>query len=216
MSDPELHVVADAEAAQRATAVLLAEVAEAAGSVAVPGGSTPRRAFEIAAELQVDWGDAELWFGDERVVPQTDPRSNQLLVKQSLLDRLVAQPLVHPVDTRLGAEGAAAAYDAELRGAILDLVLLGIGPDGHTASLFPHSPALQERERLVVAARPGLEPYVDRVTMTIPAISAASHVVFLIVGTEKAEAVRRAFAEPTAHSAGLLDVGQTWSLFRTR
>jgi 6-phosphogluconolactonase len=191
----ELVVVPDAGAAALAAAELLIEAADANGSLVLAGGSTPRRAYELAAAKHADWGDAEIWFGDDRCVPASDPRSNQLLVRESLLDRLLVPPLVHAIPTRLPAAEAAAAYDAELRGQLLDLVLLGLGPDGHTASLFPGAPALEERERLAVAAEPGLEPFVDRVTLTIPALEAASHVVFLAVGAEKAEAVRRAFAE---------------------
>jgi len=102
---------------------------------------------------------------------------------------------VHPVQTGLSPAEAAAAYDAELRGRPLDLILLGIGPDGHTASLFPNAPSLDERERLVVAADPGFEPFVERVTLTIPALESGSHVVFLVAGAEKADAARRAFGE---------------------
>ena len=127
--------------------------------------------------------------------PPTIPCSNQLLVREALLERLVVPPTVHPIATDLPAVEAAAAYDAALRGEPLDLVLLGLGPDGHTASLFPGSPALDERDRLAVAAAPGLEPFVERVTLTIPALEAGAHVVFLAVGAEKAAAVRRAFAD---------------------
>ena len=102
-------------------------------------------------------------------------------------------PRVHPVATELPAAEAAEAYDAALQGVALDLVLLGLGPDGHTASLFPNAPTLDVRDRLAVEAEPGLEPFVERVTMTIPALEAATHVVFLAVGDEKAEAARRAF-----------------------
>jgi 6-phosphogluconolactonase len=199
--DLELVVVADAAAAAAAVATLLVEVVDADGSLVLAGGSTPRRAYELAASRHVDWGGAEVWYGDERCVPPHDPRSNQLLVREALLDRLLVPPLVHPVETRLPAAEAAAAYDAELRDQPLDLVLLGLGPDGHTASLFPGAPALDERDRLAVAAEPGLEPLVERVTLTIPALASAAHVVFLAVGAEKADAARRAFAEPPSREA---------------
>jgi len=113
----------------------------------------------------------------------------------------------------LGPEAAAAAYEEELRGVVLELLLLGIGPDGHVASLFPHAPTLAERERLVVAARPQLEPMVDRVTMTLPALRSAREIVFLVTGEEKAEAVERAFArkpdEATPASLVRADDGRT-------
>lgn len=191
----ELVVVPDAGAAAAAAAALLVEVADADGSVVLAGGSTPRHAYELAAEAHSDWGGVEVWFGDDRCVPADDPRSNQLLVREALLERLVVAPLVHAVPTDLSADEAAAAYDAALKGQPLDLVLLGLGPDGHTASLFPGAPALDVRDRLAVAAAPGLEPFVERVTLTIPALESGMHVVFLAVGVGKADAVRRAFAE---------------------
>jgi 6-phosphogluconolactonase len=101
---------------------------------------------------------------------------------------------LHPVPTQLAPEDAAAAYAASLRGTTLDLALLGIGPDGHTASLFPHAPSLEARE-LAVATEAGLEPFVDRVTLTIPALAGARTVAFLVSGAEKADAARRAFGE---------------------
>ena len=103
---------------------------------------------------------------------------------------------MHRIRGELGAEEAASAYDAELREMQPSFVLLGLGPDGHTASLFPHAPTLQERDRLAVAAAPGLEPFVERVTLTLPALASAETVLFLAVGTDKADAVRRAFSEP--------------------
>ena len=181
--------------AAAAAAALLDEAAAAGGSIVLAGGSTPRHAYELAAAADGDWGGVDVWFGDDRCVPADDPLSNQLLVREALLERLVVPPTVHPIATELPGAEAAAAYDAALRGEPLDLVLLGLGPDGHTASLFPGAPALDERERLAVAAEPGLEPFVERVTLTIPALESGAHVVFLVVGQTKAEAVRRAFAE---------------------
>jgi 6-phosphogluconolactonase len=107
---------------------------------------------------------------------------------------------VHRVRGELEPAAAAAAYDAELRGERLNLILLGIGPDGHTASLFPHAPSLRERDRLAVDAEAGLEPFVPRVTLTLPAIASADLVVFLVTGAGKAEAVRHAFAEPPSET----------------
>lgn len=191
----DLVVTGDAAAAATAAAALLVDIAAAGGSIALAGGSTPRLAYELAAAARSDWRGVDVWFGDDRCVPPEDPRSNQLLVRQALLGRLSVAPRVHPIATENPAAEAAAAYDAELTGVTLDLVLLGLGPDGHTASLFPGAPALEERDRLAVAAAPGLEPFVERVTLTIPALEAASHVVFLAVGDDKAEAARRAFGE---------------------
>jgi 6-phosphogluconolactonase len=114
-------------------------------------------------------------------------------VKRTLLDKIDRQPAeVHRVRGEAGGETAAADYDAELEGVQLGLALQGIGPDGHTASLFPKAPALDERERRAVAA-----PHedVERVTMTLPVLSGAAKVVFLVLGESKAEAVRKAFED---------------------
>ena len=119
-------------------------------------------------------------------------------------------PEVHRIRGELPAEEAAARYDDELDGVTLDLALNGIGPDGHTASLFPGSPALEERERRAVAAEPGLEPFVQRVTMTPPMFAASELLVYLVTGSEKAEAVRRAFAdEPSPATPASLIRGRT-------
>jgi 6-phosphogluconolactonase len=195
VNDVELRVERDPA---RVCAQLLAD---ASGNVVLTGGKTPERAYELAAELRPDWSHAELWWGDERCVPPDDERSNYGLAKRALLDRLGRAPrAVHRIRGEEGAEHAAATYDEELLGVSLDLVLLGIGPDGHTASLFPHAPTLSERERRAVPAVAKLEPFVDRVTMTIPELSSAPLVVFLAAGREKAEAVRRAFAGPPDES----------------
>jgi len=191
----DLVVVAGPEEAAAAAAALLAGAARAASAIVLAGGSTPRRAYELAAAAAPDWSRASVWFGDDRCVPADDPRSNQRLVREALLDRLEALPAVHAVSTSLPPAAAAAAYDAALRSAHLDLVLLGLGADGHTASLFPLAPSLDVLDRLAVSAPAGLEPWVERVTMTIPALSSADRVVFLVAGAEKAAAARRAFGE---------------------
>jgi 6-phosphogluconolactonase len=180
----------------RAAADALVRAGRAGGHIALAGGSTPRRAYELAAGLEHDWGRAHIWWGDERCVPPDDERSNYRLARESLLDRVDPKPVVHRIQTERGPEAAAAAYDAELEDVTLDLALLGLGPDGHTASLFPDAPSLDERRRRAVAAEPGLEPLVQRVTMTIPVFEGASLVLFLVTGGDKAEAAKRAFAGP--------------------
>jgi 6-phosphogluconolactonase len=171
---------------------LLVESARAGEHIALSGGDSPGPAYELAAGLERDWSAAALWWGDDRCVPPDDERSNYLLVKKTLLDRIEQQPEVHRVKGELGGEEAAARYDSEVEGLRLGVALQGIGPDGHTASLFPNAPTLDERERRVVAA-----PHedVERVTMTLPMLSAADKVVFLVLGESKADAVRKAFAE---------------------
>jgi 6-phosphogluconolactonase len=140
----------------------------------------------------------DIWFGDERAVPSSDARSNFRLARTALLDALSRLPETHRIRGELGAEEAARRYDEELAGVTLDLALNGIGPDGHTASLFPNAPGLEEQERRAVAAEAGLEPFVDRVTLTPPVFAEARVLVYLVTGESKADAVRRAFAEPPA------------------
>jgi 6-phosphogluconolactonase len=195
--DVELLVVDAAEDAAQEAAARLAVVAER-GNVVLAGGSTPRRAYELAAERRPDWSRAELWWGDERCVPKDDERSNFRLAREALLDRLAVPPAaVHRIRGELEAGDAAAEYERELGERDLDLVVLGLGPDGHTASLFPNAPTLEERARRVVPADPGLEPWVPRVTLTIPALASARLLLFLANGPDKADAAARAFgAEP--------------------
>jgi 6-phosphogluconolactonase len=196
-----LEVVADGEAAARFVAERLAEAARAGGHVVLTGGETPRRAYEIAAELEPDWSRTEIWWGDERCVPPDNPWSNYLLAKDALLDRLQIGPAaVHRILGEDDPEEAAAAYEAEMRGVTFDLILNGLGPDGHTASLFPNAPTLDIRDRLVVAADPGLDPFVERITMTIPALENCRTMVYLTTGESKADAVRHAFGEPPSPS----------------
>jgi 6-phosphogluconolactonase len=192
--DVEVRVVPDPA---RVAAELLAEAARAGGHVAFSGGTTVGRAYEVTAALMPDWHAVEVWWGDERAVLPDDERSNYRLARETLLDRLATPPAaVHRIEGELGAEAAAARYDELLRGVTLSFALNGIGPDGHTASLFPRGPGLDERERRAIAAEAGLEPFVPRVTMTPPVFAATAQLVYLVSGAEKAEAARRAFAAP--------------------
>jgi 6-phosphogluconolactonase len=195
VADVDLVVVEGPEEAARAAAERLVQAARDGSEIALAGGSTPRRAYELAAGLEPDWTRAGVWWGDDRCVPPDDSRSNYLLVRESLLDALARPPRVHRIRGELAPDAAAEDYDLELREATIDLCLLGLGADGHTASLFPRSLALEERERLAVAAEPGLEPFVPRVTMTLPALAAAGELVFLVTGDDKAEAAARAFGD---------------------
>lgn len=197
----EITVVEDVAGA---AADRMAETVRAGGHMALSGGSTPRAAHERVSRLDLDWTKTSLWFGDERAVPPDHEHSNYAMAKASLLDRIEGpQPEVHRIQGELGCERAADAYDAELREAFgaaappaMDLLLLGLGPDAHCASLFPGDGALGERERWAVGVEtPGMPPLVSRVTVTLPVLDAAREVIFLISGPDKAEAVARAFGD---------------------
>ena len=195
--DVDVVVAENEEAAAQSVAELLADAAGNGAEIALTGGSTPVRAYERAAGLEPDWSRAGVWWGDERCVPPDDERSNFGLTKRALFDKLERQPgRVHRIRGEDEPQSAAASYEQALRETKLDLVLLGLGPDGHVASLFPHSPGLAEPERLVIAADSKLDPYVERVTMTPPALRAADRIVFLVTGEAKAEAVAAALAGP--------------------
>jgi len=233
-----LTVVDDAEAAARlcaervVAAIDHARAARGSAHISLAGGTTAARTYELLAELTTDWRDVHLWFGDERCVPLDDPDSNHLLLTRTLLDRLPAkraQPMVHAV-TRAGdgdPPAAAASYERALRASVdaagardglpvLDLALLGLGEDGHTASLFPDDPVLEERERLVVAVR-GSKPPPDRVTFTLPLLRAARAIVVLTAGGGKAQAVQATLAGASPHTpASLLGEGAAVELIADR
>jgi len=188
----------------------LADAANAGGHIALTGGSTPRVAYERLAAMEVNWPGVSLWWGDERCVPPDDERSNYGLAKAALLDRIQGEgPTVHRIEgEREEPRAAADAYEDELRDVFgtgvpqLDLILLGLGPDAHVASLFPGQVALEVRDRLAVAVEePGLAPWVARVSLTLPVFNAGRDVVFLVAGAEKADAVDRAFVRPPGPAA---------------
>jgi 6-phosphogluconolactonase len=207
MNAVDITVVADAEEAARLVAERLAEQAGAGGHVVLTGGSTPRRAYEIAAGLQPDWSRVELWWGDERCVPPDDDRSNYRMAKEALLDRLERRPAaVHRIQGELGRDFGADEYAAELAPAgTFDLVLLGLGPDGHIASLFPGFPTLDVTDRDALGSEAGHEPFVDRVSLTLPRLCATRELLFLVAGEDKADAVSRTFGgEPSHETPGSL------------
>ena len=230
----ELTIVEDAEAAARACAERVAAAIERARAergvahVALAGGRTPARTYELLASLLKDWRQVHLWFGDERCVPLGDPDSNDALLARTLLAALPAarsQPMVHPV-TGAGdgdPEAAAGGYERALRALVagsplpqLDLALLGLGEDGHTASLFPDDSALDERARLCVPVH-GRKPPFERVTLTLPVLRAARAIVVLTAGAGKADAVRAMRAGPSPHvPASLLTQGASVELIADR
>jgi 6-phosphogluconolactonase len=196
----DITVVADAEEAAGLVGERLAEQARTGGHVVLTGGSTPRSAYELAAKLEPDWSRVDVWFTDERCVPPDDERSNYRLMEETLLDRLERPPAaVHRM-------GSPEQYERELDGVgTFDLVLLGLGPDGHVASLFPNFPTLDIDDRDVVGSQAGLEPFVDRITLTLPRLCNTREMQFLVTGEDKADAVARAFrGAPTPATPGSL------------
>jgi 6-phosphogluconolactonase len=195
----QITVVEDPGAA---VAERLTAAAVQGAHIVLTGGSTPRGAYAIAAAEDADWSDATVWFSDERCVPPDHPDSNFGMAQHALLSRLSKPPRVMRIEGELGHEAAAGSYEALIREHLgndprFDLVLLGIGPDAHVASLFPGKPALEETSRLAVGVPiAGLEPQVPRVTLTLPVLNRARVVDFLVSGGDKAQAIGRAFGDP--------------------
>ena len=223
VADPE---TAAARAAQE-IARILTEALERRGAahLALAGGNTPRRAYELLAALLPDWSAVELWYGDERCVDPEDPESNHRLVVESLLERIAgAAPREHRIRGELGAEAAAQAYEAELRAHLapaeerdaapelpaLDLALLGLGEDRHTASLFPGHPEVEDDSGAVcLPVRDAPKPPPDRVTLSMPVLRAARRCLLLVTGAGKADALAAVLAGPNSHvPASLLASGR--------
>lgn len=199
-------VLVCADPAELATAAssILVEAARSAQaergvfSLALAGGSTPLETYRGLSKHALDWARTQLFFGDERVVPPDDPASNFGSARRHLLDPAgVPASSVFPIPTEgASADACARTYEGTLRARLIeppkiDLVLLGLGEDGHTASLFPGSLALETKTRWVVAAPPGrLPPDVERITLTLPVLNAARRVLFLVQGAAKAEVLR--------------------------
>ncbi|SDY02411.1 6-phosphogluconolactonase [Modestobacter sp. DSM 44400] len=220
---PDVVIEPDAEQLARSVAAALvarlaaAQAVHGTASVVLTGGgigtAVLQRVAELAAEPEhavVDWSGVDVWWGDERFVPVDDPERNELGAKEALLDRVVTDPeRVHPMPSSDAGfdepEDAAAWYAEELAAAAgdggplprFDVLLLGMGPEGHVASIFPESPAARD-ERPVVAVRNCPKPPPTRVSLGFPAITSAEEVWLLVSGEGKADAVARALsgAEP--------------------
>ncbi|HLW54457.1 MAG TPA: 6-phosphogluconolactonase [Candidatus Angelobacter sp.] len=207
----ELKVAPDAAALMTAAMqefVQCAEKAIAANrafSVALSGGNTPRSVFSLLAEKYKDslpWTMIHIFFGDERHVPPDDPESNYRMARESLLSKVpIPEQNVHRVHAELPAQQAASEYEQQLRSYFhfanndrprFDLIMLGVGEEGHTASLFPDSTALHEQARLVVAN--WVEKFHTwRITFTFPVLNQAAEVLFLASGAGKAEILKNIF-----------------------
>lgn len=196
-----------AEIAQRAASLAAAELAsgvERSGhaTLAVSGGTTPGPTHELLAREAVLKESVAVWFVDERCVSPDDEESNYLLARRTLLEPAeIPARRVHRMRGELGPDAGAAAYREELEGAlgrepVLDVALLGIGPDGHTASLFPDAPQLaQDLSCLAVYESP--KPPPERMTLSLPLLRRARRCVLIVSGAEKAEAVAAALGEPS-------------------
>jgi 6-phosphogluconolactonase len=205
-------VYADPEAtAQAAAALVEEELAAARGAsgavhVALAGGSTPERTYELlGGDRDMDWSGVEMWMGDERVVPDDDPESNLRMCREALAGARLSESQWHRVPTELGAADAAEAYGAELEsrapgaggGApVLDVALQGVGPDGHTASLFPHHPLLEVDDVVCAPIFDSPKPPSERVTFTLPVLRAARLILILVTGEEKAGPLAQIAAGP--------------------
>ena len=189
--------LAELAAARIAEALKKAISTDSATSLALAGGTTPRAAYEALAKIPgIDWSRVSVYFGDERAVPPTHPDSNFAMAQAALFDR-VALPTVNIhriVAENPDQDAAARAYEALLP-AHLSVLVLGIGEDGHTASLFPGSPALNERTRRVLPVI-GPKPPPQRLSITPPVIEAAKLCIVIANGAGKAEPVRRALRDP--------------------
>jgi 6-phosphogluconolactonase len=198
-----VRVFDDAEAVARYAAEVVEAAIDAARAdgralhVALAGGSTPRRAYELLAAAEGSWSHVHLWLGDERCVPDEHPDSNALMVRESLLAGERTQPAVlHRVPHPEVPEDAAWLYALELRACVpelvFDIVLLGMGPDGHTASLFPGHPGLKVTEAPCFAVRESPKPPPERVTQSLPVLRAARLTLLLVTGADKRESLARA------------------------
>lgn len=227
---PRLLIAPNAEqAAKMAAAQIDAVITDTRShsdvvNIALAGGGTPRLAYAMLAELRQDWSGVHLWFGDERVVPLDSEDANARMVDEVLVRPAgIPETQVHRVETRLGAAGACDAYADELHRLlpadaaglpVLDLALLGLGEDGHTASLFPGADALRGTGRICAHVQNSPKPPPVRVTMTMAVLNAARRRIMLTSGVGKAGAVAAALADPDERvPASLLTrQGTTWIL----
>jgi 6-phosphogluconolactonase len=220
-----LEILPDSEALARRVADWLLAISTARVSVftlALSGGGTPRRLYELLAGPPYrdvfPWHRTHLFWGDERFVPRDDASSNYRMVREAMLSRTpIPATNIHPVQTEgLTPDAAASDYERELKsfyGAerldrarpLFDVILLGLGPDGHTASLFPGTAVLEERERWVASV---VGPKPTRITLTYPTLESSRHVAFLVAGKEKREIFGRfQRGEHTLPAARLRPIG---------
>jgi 6-phosphogluconolactonase len=228
-----LTTCADAEAAAQRAAAEIARRLQAArrergtAHLALSGGSTPARTYELLAHELADWKGIELWFADERCVGPDDEQSNFRLAKQTLIDAAegLSEQSIHRMRGELGPDEGALSYEQELRGdgpthsadeqqpatpPALDVIVLGIGPDGHIASLFPGAATLDaDEQQLCLGVHDSPKPPPERITLTLSVLLAARRCVLLATGASKADAVNAMLGDPTRHvPASLLRRGR--------
>jgi 6-phosphogluconolactonase len=223
----KIIAVADpATLAKTAAERLIARIAANGERVAIclTGGSSPKKLYELLADepyrSQIPWDRVHWFIGDERFVPATDALNNMRMARQAFLNRCAPLVNIHPMATgSANPDEAALRYEAELKsfyGAddldparpLFDVVLMGLGPDGHTASLFPDYPAVDEKERWVVGVpQAHVEPFVPRVSLTLPALGSCREMLFEVAGADKRAILTRVLADEDlpaarAHSGG--------------
>jgi 6-phosphogluconolactonase len=185
-----------------ATAVGAARATSGVAHLALAGGSTPRRCYQLLGPLLGSWEGVHLWYGDERCVPPEDPEANVRMVREALV---APGAVEHRMPGELGPTEGAAAYARELGDTVMDLTLNGMGPDGHTASLFPHHPLLDSTD-LVAGISDSPKPPPERITLTLPTLNTSLRLMLLVAGADKADALARVLAGPDRGTpASLLD-----------
>jgi 6-phosphogluconolactonase len=228
------HVISVADPAAMATAAaerVLARISENPGRVAIclTGGSSPKKLYQLlgtdAWRSRIPWQRVHWFIGDERFVPADDPLNNMGAARATFLDRYAPASNIHPIPTSTAdpadPDRSAALYEQELKsfyGAdildparpLFDLVLMGVGPDGHTASLFPGYPALDETSRWVVGVpKANVEPFVPRVTLTLPTLASCREMLFEIAGAEKRAILTRVLAGENLPANRAQSTGET-------
>jgi 6-phosphogluconolactonase len=226
-----ISVADPAAMAEAAAGRVIARMSENPGRIAIclTGGSSPRRLYQLLATEawrgKIPWQRVHWFIGDERFVPADDPLNNMGVARAAFLDRCAPASNIHPIPTSTAdpadPDRAAALYESELKsfyGAdtldparpLFDLVLMGVGPDGHTASLFPDDPALAETSRWVVGVpKANVEPFVPRITLTLPTLASCREMLFEIAGSDKRAILTRVFADENLPANRAQSTGET-------
>jgi 6-phosphogluconolactonase len=224
----QVIVVADPPALAKAAADrVLARIAANPGRIAIclTGGSSPKKLYELlgteAYRSHIPWDRTHWFIGDERFVPASDPRNNMGSARGIFLDRLAPASHIHPIPTDNSPDESAERYQRELRSfygadrldpgrSLFDVVLMGVGPDGHTASIFPDYPALAETERWVVGVpQAHVEPFVPRVTLTLPALASCREMLFEVAGSDKRAILTRVLDGENLPAARARSIAET-------